>query len=109
MVSVLVSWRRVAGRSTLVPYTTLFRSRDHGGRAAHHGGGGPLGDRDVLGPGRGLVGGVALVVSGDGVGPGPDDRGGVGDRSAEHRAELQSRQYGVGRPRPERKRPGPAG
>src|SRR3712207_7699515 len=67
-------------RSTLFPYTTLFRSRardDRGGLAC---------------AGRFLIGTVdrldVVAVDGNGV---PAERGGA--RSEEHTSELQSRQY----------------
>src|SRR3712207_7942237 len=72
-------------RSTLFPYTTLFRSRAHGEQQRAGG----RGDQRVRG-GRRLLG-VAVGV--------PVVRGerGAGvlepDRSEEHTAELQSRQY----------------
>src|SRR3712207_9481618 len=66
-------------RSTLFPYTTLFRS-DHGGRLREHAGGRPH-----------------LRAAAHGLG---EQRGGVrlaggppGGRSEEHTSELQSRQY----------------
>src|SRR3712207_6882174 len=63
-------------RSTLFPYTTLFRSgRPHGRRARATGGpaGGPRGRACRARP--------------------PAPREGVGPRSEEHTSELQSRQY----------------
>src|SRR3712207_8270218 len=88
-------------RSTLFPYTTLFRSRAPGGSAARRGGGpeegGEGGGRDLRSPSTGGVeaGGPteaaddARVASG-----GPDAiRGRRGARSEEHTSELQSRQY----------------
>src|SRR3712207_6880867 len=57
-------------RSTLFPYTTLFRSHRRGGR----GGGAGLALRRDRGAGRGRP-------------------RGVGGRSEEHTSELQSRQY----------------
>src|SRR3712207_7315562 len=65
-------------RSTLFPYTTLFRSSDPGGGRSHRGG--VLADDDA-------------APLGD-VHRGHDDRGRTeGDRSEEHTSELQSRQY----------------
>src|SRR3712207_8651534 len=77
-------------RSTLFPYTTLFRSGRRGDRP-----------RPVLGPGPvpapgGLLrpppgpGPPAGQAGGD---PLPGGRGGRGPRSEEHTSELQSRQY----------------
>src|SRR3712207_7916008 len=65
-------------RSTLFPYTTLFRS-PHRRRARPRGGGGGVGRRLLLGrdPRRRRVG----------------DLRPVGRRSEEHTSELQSRQY----------------
>src|SRR3712207_7165911 len=72
-------------RSTLFPYTTLFRSGPAGGRGAGlgHGRG-----RGALGP----VGGAVAIV---GVGAGREAQGEGGEqgRSEEHTSELQSRQY----------------
>src|SRR3712207_7145330 len=58
-------------RSTLFPYTTLFRSRDRGAREARPG---PAAQRAAPGRGRGLLHGARR-------------------RSEEHTSELQSRQY----------------
>src|SRR3712207_7759277 len=79
-------------RSTLFPYTTLFRSQHVAGAAPPGGGEGLLlGHRD-LGPARrgrrlghrdDVVGEVPAAV-------GDRDRG---ERSEEHTSELQSRQY----------------
>src|SRR3712207_8677477 len=82
-------------RSTLFPYTTLFRSRaaqrpapagDHHRRAAGlpalRGGGG----RDRLLVARARAAGAAG-------GPGPRLPGAAGGRSEEHTSEIQSRQY----------------
>src|SRR3989449_318078 len=80
-------------RSTLFPYTTLFRSGGEGGRVAAHGGDGRvLGDGHGGGGGAGgaFVGGVALVRRDDGVGA--HGGGGVADRGrVEHTGERQSR------------------
>src|SRR3712207_7548277 len=64
-------------RSTLFPYTTLFRSRD-------------------LAPGQGAVREVpqwSLTVHGFVHAPGGDPVEGQHGRSEEHTSELQSRQY----------------
>src|SRR3712207_9567140 len=74
-------------RSTLFPYTTLFRSRGRRGltrhrvRAARRGalGGAARGGRRFRGPARRPA-------------PGPRGQGGE-PRSEEHTSELQSRQY----------------
>src|SRR3712207_8018125 len=75
-------------RSTLFPYTTLFRSAPAGARQPHapaHVGEPALRSRPRFGPrgrvGRGLYRAACL--------PGPD----FGRRSEEHTSELQSRQY----------------
>src|SRR3712207_8165749 len=68
-------------RSTLFPYTTLFRSGLHGQRGAQRG---------VAV--EGLVGGQPPRLVG--APPGGEDGGeGHGARSEEHTSELQSRQY----------------
>src|SRR3712207_7553729 len=78
-------------RSTLFPYTTLFRSLHRGQRLL------------AAGPGRGRraggharVGGFGGARGGRGAAP-PRRPGGVaaglGPRSEEHTSELQSRQY----------------
>src|SRR5258707_6578850 len=67
-------------RSTLFPYTTLFRSRPDTVQA---GAGGARGDLHVL-DGRG---GAGLDLDQR------DHRGRGGRRSEEHTSELQSRQY----------------
>src|SRR3712207_8772067 len=64
-------------RSTLFPYTTLFRSGQHRG-VGHD-------DPDRAGPGGPVGGGVRRT----GCPLGPC----LGRRSAEHTSELQSRQY----------------
>src|SRR3712207_7991331 len=80
-------------RSTLFPYTTLFRSRllrQHAGPARPPGGGPHL-ERAAGAGARGDAGGVRS--------PGPAVRapgggaGGGAQRSEEHTSELQSRQY----------------
>src|SRR3712207_7857227 len=72
-------------RSTLFPYTTLFRSRD----AAHEGP--PDGPQSPAAhhhePGSQLFGEAHYL------GVGPSDRGVLSRRSEEHTSELQSRQY----------------
>src|SRR3712207_6947567 len=80
-------------RSTLLPYTTLFRSLEL--QAAGVDGDEVAGDRVAGAPDEG--GGFALVdgfaegaVGGDGVGVGDGEAEG---RSEEHTSELQSRQY----------------
>src|SRR3712207_8719511 len=67
-------------RSTLFPYTTLFRSQGDGG--------GDLG----VGGGAGDDGGRGDRRAGAGAGAGVDDVVAV-PRSEEHTSELQSRQY----------------
>src|SRR2546422_6609241 len=84
-------------RSTLFPYTTLFRSGGEGGRVAVHGGDGRvLGDGHGGGGGAGgaFVGGVALVRCDDGVGA----HGGraVADRAGLHLAGAGERAAGEG-------------
>src|SRR5947209_13739857 len=71
-------------RSTLFPYTTLFRSRDHQERRRNHR------QRDV--PIPGLITANLIVIQAGLV------LGGLegllnGPRSEEHTSELQSRQY----------------
>src|SRR3712207_7120966 len=75
-------------RSTLFPYTTLFRSIDHGRVIAQ-------GTSDEL---KGQVGGERLEVTVGAVDQLPKaraalDQVGIGERSEEHTSELQSRQY----------------
>src|SRR5258707_5662910 len=60
-------------RSTLFPYTTLFRSRHH--------------------PRFELQGAAGRLVSSEPVDHGRERRGDPGARSEEHTSELQSRQY----------------
>src|SRR2546422_11670157 len=84
-------------RSTLFPYTTLFRSGGEGGRVAAHGGDGRvLGDGHGGGGGAGgaFVGGVALVRCDDGVGA--HGGGGVADRASLHLAGAGERAAGEG-------------
>src|SRR3712207_9492043 len=73
-------------RSTLFPYTTLFRSLLHLGLE-----GGLLGGGD-LGGHAGLVLGEEIVADGDARALGVSAHGGK-RRSEEHTSELQSRQY----------------
>src|SRR3712207_7681140 len=82
-------------RSTLFPYTTLFRSRSdrRGGGGAKVGGGAPSG------------GGRAERAGGSGARPGEARRGRPDPRSEEHTSELQSRQYLVCRLLLEKKKP----
>src|SRR3712207_8758969 len=72
-------------RSTLFPYTTLFRSRDRVRGAAARGGGAGGGRRrcEDLSH-RGCRSGIVRVTRRD---------SGVCSRSEEHTSELQSRQY----------------
>src|SRR3712207_7877089 len=63
-------------RSTLFPYTALFRSRGLDERQARAAAAGALGDEEVV---------EVHVLLGGG--------GGEGPRSEEHTSELQSRQY----------------
>src|SRR3712207_7031129 len=86
-------------RSTLFPYTTLFRSRDAGDRVAWGETGLDAAEHDVLLDGVG----VGLLCGGRGpLGNARADR--EGDRSEEHTSELQSRQYIVCRLLPEKKK-----
>src|SRR3712207_7624682 len=72
-------------RSTLFPYTTLFRSQRCARLGAHGGGvGGGLAPRD---PPRALRRPAHAAVAGQ------PARRGVPRRSEEHTSELQSRQY----------------
>src|SRR3712207_7235255 len=85
-------------RSTLFPYTTLFRSVDddvvhhHRRASAHHplerhlglGVRPPVGQMDAVG---------ASVVASSGIVRGIDDPEDAIERSEEHTSELQSRQY----------------
>src|SRR3712207_7946110 len=76
-------------RSTLFPYTTLFRSQDVGGALQHVLVGAEQEDRDALGGG-------GLAQRQDEVGAGGAGEAGAlaaGERSEEHTSELQSRQY----------------
>src|SRR3712207_6870784 len=71
-------------RSTLFPYTTLFRSASGGGMSARSGG--------MISPSTGGAGGDAVAVAPTSA------RGSSGTvpgemRSEEHTSELQSRQY----------------
>src|SRR3712207_7853036 len=67
-------------RSTLFPYTTLFRSRRGGHAGAGRRGWGVGGDRGVLLDPASAAGAGGRGAAGDG-------------RSEEHTSELQSRQY----------------
>src|SRR3712207_8479748 len=94
--------RRRPPRSTLFPYTTLFRSAvgDLAGRLP------PLEPgvdllHDVLLVGRGQRGPLAVVAT--------DQHRVPHGRSEEHTSELQSRQYLVCRLLLEKKKPGNAG
>src|SRR3712207_8365848 len=87
-------------RSTLFPYTTLFRSRQRvarGGRRGRESSPGRLGAGAVqpLVPGRGRPAGRAggAAVEEDRAGPGLPGAAGAVERSEEHTSELQSRQY----------------
>src|SRR3712207_7877094 len=74
-------------RSTLFPYTTLFRSQEpDAGRGEHE-----AGERgvDEHRPAAAGEAGAAEAHGGEEQG----DRGGESDRSEEHTSELQSRQY----------------
>src|SRR3712207_7619455 len=74
-------------RSTLFPYTTLFRSRDHGG---------PVHVADPGLRGRLVEGVYVYLFAFDHVVVDQHDRrprADPGDRSEEHTSELQSRQY----------------
>src|SRR3712207_7729980 len=75
-------------RSTLFPYTTLFRSADAGTGGTERGGGDGPGAGDGI-SGRGAAG------RREGGGPGGEVLCGerAGARSEEHTSELQSRQY----------------
>src|SRR3712207_6849193 len=78
-------------RSTLFPYTTLFRSRVRPARARSKRGREPVGPRRrPAGRGRPRRLGPPLRARAQG-GPPLDDDGPV--RSEEHTSELQSRQY----------------
>src|SRR3712207_8783325 len=76
-------------RSTLFPYTTLFRSATRGPRRSEHH---PVGDGEVPAGPRGEVldaaGGLPVELVGQVLEPHGD-----GVRSEEHTSELQSRQY----------------
>src|SRR3712207_8560791 len=71
-------------RSTLFPYTTLFRSR-------HAGVPSPAGGGEV--PDRVRPAAAAHDVCGQAVGRHPGGADAVAARSEEHTSELQSRQY----------------
>src|SRR3712207_7887406 len=78
-------------RSTLFPYTTLFRSGDPRGAAVHGVGLRALPGRGALHPGR-----LGLLRDARPHPPAAGDvlpRARAVDRSEEHTSELQSRQY----------------
>src|SRR3712207_9001718 len=84
-------------RSTLFPYTTLFRSPSGGDRRAHHAvAPEALGvvERRVRPLGEVLQAGAVLGEGGNAYGGGhAEARHAPGLRSEEHTSELQSRQY----------------
>src|SRR3712207_7193473 len=73
-------------RSTLFPYTTLFRSRGGGGAARHSG-------STVVATSRGPRSCVSVKVKSVMRHPPPGARARRCSRSEEHTSELQSRQY----------------
>src|SRR3712207_6858685 len=81
-------------RSTLFPYTTLFRSPDRPGAGAGQAAGRVPGQRPPAGPVRpAAVAGAAVEAEDPGRGAGEQGAGRVPARSEEHTSELQSRQY----------------
>src|SRR3712207_7269056 len=92
-------------RSTLFPYTTLFRSDQQVGQVGAVEGGHRVGGQE----GAAAAGGDDRLVAGGQAG----GEGAVGDphltRSEEHTSELQSRQYLVCRLLLEKQRHGPNG
>src|SRR3712207_7719012 len=79
-------------RSTLFPYTTLFRSGEGAGQAAQEVGQGVGQGTQQVGEGAGQ----AVQEAGEGVGEAVSEFGreaGEAVRSEEHTSELQSRQY----------------
>src|SRR3712207_7044148 len=85
--------RRRPPRSTLFPYTTLFRSLRGVGPAGPGARGRPLDDARGGRP-DGLHGDpVAAGAGGAAAERAPADRGADASRSEEHTSELQSRQY----------------
>src|SRR3712207_8832211 len=80
-------------RSTLFPYTTLFRSEERGRRILNDGGAAPGLDREQ--PGRPVVERAGQDHADDTtpVGAGRRAKKGIDGRSEEHTSELQSRQY----------------
>src|SRR3712207_7023195 len=74
-------------RSTLFPYTTLFRSGEGAGQAAQEVGQGVGQGTQQVGEGAGQ----AVQETGEGVGEAVSEFG--RERSEEHTSELQSRQY----------------
>src|SRR3712207_8172054 len=83
-------------RSTLFPYTTLFRSPSVQGKARRRAPVLPAGVSLHAGP-FGVRDGRRGEGAGEGEGAGPDDEspsgGAAATRSEEHTSELQSRQY----------------
>src|SRR2546425_9571901 len=75
-------------RSTLFPYTTLFRSPRGAGRGRHPAV--PGHDGDTEWPARAALPGARRHAS---TGAGPEGHGGTGHRSEEHTSELQSLAY----------------
>src|SRR3712207_8728771 len=75
-------------RSTLFPYTTLFRSRDRSGRDAQSDG-----DAGERGTGDGADAGDTRIVRGPDVVEDVSITINRDGRSEEHTSELQSRQY----------------
>src|SRR3712207_8781544 len=74
-------------RSTLFPYTTLFRSTSIRARAASH-----SSAETIVGV-NGRVVGLSIGVPPGSGRAGPPAGGRCGSRSEEHTSELQSRQY----------------
>src|SRR3712207_8620137 len=87
LVNVFVLMIRRPPRSTLFPYTTLFRSRAHGRRESHAQGPQPRSACHLLPPRGGLL------RAQQGGGRRRRLRGQRDQRSEEHTSELQSRQY----------------
>src|SRR3712207_7665941 len=79
-------------RSTLFPYTTLFRSNDAGAQAAGKSDAAdPTGAQAAAAPAE--RDGPEGEASGGGEPGGPEGKAAKGERSEEHTSELQSRQY----------------
>src|SRR3712207_7301295 len=76
-------------RSTLFPYTTLFRSRGFSRGPDVRGAGAGAGVRGTAASGTG----TAATAGAGGVWVGGEDGGAGEGRSEEHTSELQSRQY----------------